>query len=63
MNTVEEVLEVRNQRGIISLESNGWDAISRDGMHMITFHDGDCKFYKEERSWAKRVVGLLKRGR
>jgi len=71
MNTVAEILALRDERGIIAVRARGWDAISRDGTHMITFHEGEfacskddtCyKFYKNEKSWAKRIVGLLKRG-
>jgi hypothetical protein len=71
MHTVSEILELRNERGIIGLEGKGWAAVSRDGTHMITFYEGEfiCskdddeyKFYKNERIWAKRIVGLLKRG-
>ncbi len=71
MSTVNEVLSEKDERGIILFEAKGWDAISRDGMHMITFNEGEfpcskngnCfKFYKNEISWAKRVVSLIKRG-
>ena len=71
MNTVNEVLAEKDENGIISIGANGWDAISREGTYMITFEEGKfacskndtCyKFYKNEKSWAKRVVGLLKRG-
>lgn len=71
MSTVNEILEGRNERGIIALEGKGWSAISREGTYMITFYEGEflcskddtCyKFYKNEKSWAKRIVGLLKRG-
>lgn len=71
MSTVNEILEGRNENGIIALEGKGWSAISREGTYMIMFHHGEfvcskddtCyKFYKTEKSWAKRIVGLLKRG-
>ena len=71
MNTISEVLEQRNEKGILAFEGNGWSAISRDGTHMITFEEGkficskneiEFKFYQYEESWAKRVIGLIKRG-
>jgi hypothetical protein len=71
MSTVNEVLAERNERGIIAFSANGWSAISREGTFMIMFNEGEfpcskndtCyKFYKNEKSWAKRVVGLMKRG-
>ena len=63
--TVKEILETRNERGIISLanDSAGWSAISRDGCHLIYFDHLDVnRFYKNEKSFAKRVSQLLKRG-
>ena len=63
--TTEEILNTRNQKGIIVLEneSANWYAISRDNTHMITFYNTDeHKFYKNELSFAKRVSQLIKRG-
>tara|TARA_A100001201_G_scaffold85614_1_gene75614 strand:- start:1728 stop:1925 length:198 start_codon:yes stop_codon:yes gene_type:complete len=63
--TTQEILNTRNEKGIISLENEaaGWYAISRDNTHSITFYNTDeYKFYKNEVSFAKRVSQLLKRG-
>jgi len=69
--TTKEVLNTRNEKGIISLsnENAQWSAISRDNTHMITFYAGEesgeeieYKFYKNEKSFAVRVSQLLKRG-
>jgi len=63
--TTKEILNTRNERGIISMsnESANWEALSRDGIHMITFYSKDeIKFYKNENSFAKRVIQLLQRG-
>tara|TARA_R110002050_G_scaffold33700_1_gene85430 strand:+ start:331 stop:528 length:198 start_codon:yes stop_codon:yes gene_type:complete len=63
--TTQEILNTRNQKGIIALENQAanWYAISRDNIHMITFYNTDeNKFYKNELSFAKRVAQLIKRG-
>lgn len=63
--TVQEILNTRNEKGIISLsnEASGWYAISRDNIHTITFYNTDeYKFYKNEISFAKRICTLLKKG-
>lgn len=66
--TTQEILNTRNEKGIISIsnDSAGWSAISRDGMHHIFFYadEENAKdlFYKNENSFAKRICGLLKRG-
>ena len=63
--TTKEILNTRNERGIISLsnECANWEAISRGGVHMITFYNTDeNKFYKNENSFAKRVSELLRKG-
>lgn len=65
--TTQEVLNERNEKGIISLSNDNaqWSAISRDNIHMITFcgdEEIENKFYKNEKSFAIRVSQLLKRG-
>ena len=67
--TTKEILNTRNEKGneegIISVcnEAANWYAISRGGVHMITFYNTDeNKFYKNENSFAKRVSQLLRRG-
>lgn len=63
--TVEMILSARNKKGIISFsnESANWYAISRDNVHVIEFYENDeRKFYKNELSWAKRIVSLMNKG-
>jgi hypothetical protein len=46
-----------------SNEVAGWYAIARDGIFAITFYDKDqTKFYKNAKSWAKRVAQLQTKG-
>lgn len=51
--TFQEVLNTRNEKGIIQLsnDSANWYAISRGNTHMITFYNEDTeyKFYKTEK--------------
>lgn len=64
MNT-KEILNSRNEKGIIAFSNDAanWAAISRGGTHMITFYNTDeNRFYKNEKSFAKRVCTLMKRG-
>ncbi len=65
--TIQEILETRNEKGVISFSNDcaGWYAISRGGIHMITFYNGDeddNRYYKNEKSFAKRIAQLLRRG-
>ena len=71
--TVQEISNERNQNGVFSIgnDAAGWYALSRDGINMITFYHGKFKFatkdhvnrfYKSEKSFAKRVTQLLNRG-
>ncbi len=71
--TVQEINNERNTNGIFSSsnDSCGWYAVSRDGIHMITFYQGKWnftqnddvnKFYKTEQSFATRLTQLLNRG-
>ena len=63
--TTKEINSYRNERGIFSAgnEAAGWWALSRDGVHMITFFaKNEDRFYKNESSFAKRITGLMKRG-
>ncbi len=64
--TSKEILNTRNEKGIIFLSNDAanWDAVSRDGVHMITFYNTDENmFYKTQESFAKRVSQLIRRGR
>ncbi len=64
--TSKEILNTRNEKGIIFLcnDAANWDAVSRDGIHMITFYNTDENmFYKTQESFAKRVSQLIRRGR
>ena len=61
----QDILDSRNEKGIISLgnECAQWAAISRGGIHMITFYGGEeieNKFYKNEKSFAIKVSRLFK---
>lgn len=63
--TVEMILSARDKKGIISFGNvrANWYAISRDNTHVIQFYDTDeTKFYKTEKSWAKRIVSLMNKG-
>jgi hypothetical protein len=63
--TVQEINNQRNEKGIYS-----WYAISRDGIHMITFYEGKYSFSKNknvnkfynEKGFAKRITILLNQG-
>ena len=70
--TTKEINEKRNERGVFSINNNvaGWEAISRDGINMITFHEGKYAFtikgdiyrFYTEKGFAKRITQLLNRG-
>lgn len=60
-----DILEDLKKNGKASYSNDvaGWFAISRDNLHMIEFYEKDeIKFYKNSKSWAKRVAQLLNRG-
>ena len=61
--TTQEINKARNSKGIFcaSNERAGWYAISRDGIHMITFANGKIKRYTEK-GFAKRITQLSNRG-
>jgi len=61
--TAQEINENRNEKGVFlaSNEIAGWCAISRDGIHMITFANDNIKFYTEK-GFARRITQLLNRG-
>jgi hypothetical protein len=61
--TTQEINKARNERGIFSAsnESAGWYAISRDGINMINYANGESKRYTEK-GFAKRITQLLNRG-
>jgi hypothetical protein len=67
--TTQEINNSRNQNGVFFTGNDvaGWDAVSRDGINMITFHEGKftfsaksevCKFYTIE-GFAKKITKLL----
>ena len=61
--TTQEINKARNERGVFSASNEvaGWYAISRDGINMVTFANGESKRYTEK-GFAKRITQLLKRG-
>ena len=61
--TTQEINKARNERGIFSAsnETAGWYAISRNGINMITFPNGESKRYTEK-GFSKRIAQLLNRG-
>ena len=61
--TIQEINQFRNERGnfLASNETAGWEAISRDGIHMITFASGKSKIYTEK-GFARVITRLLNRG-
>jgi len=70
--TTQEINKERNKKGVFSIgnDTAGWFAISRDGIHMITFYEGHFtstlggdvdKFYTEK-GFARRITQLLNRG-
>jgi hypothetical protein len=61
--TPKEINSSRNKAGVFSAinEVAGWYAISRDGINMITFADGNSKRYTEK-GFAKRITQLLNKG-
>ena len=70
--TTQEINNQRNRNGVFAAgnDAAGWDAISRDGVNMITFHQGKYAFSAKddvakrytEVGFAKRVTQLLNRG-
>lgn len=71
--TIQEINNERNERGVFSTGNDvaGWFAVSREGINMITFYEGKFtftlkddvnRFYKSEKSFAKRITQLLNRG-
>jgi hypothetical protein len=70
--TTQEINKGRNPNGVFSTGNDvaGWFAISRDGIHMITFYEGKYTFSKNqdvhrfytERGFAIRVTQLNNRG-
>lgn len=71
MTTSELLEKERTQNGILSVANEGWYAISREGLHMITFYKGKyefsrnddvIRFYKTTKSFCGRVSQLLNRG-
>ena len=61
--TTQEINKARNEKRIFSASNEvaGWYAISRDGINMITFSNGQSKRYTEK-GFAKRITQLLNRG-
>ncbi len=62
--TLQEINELRNERGIFSAsnEAAGWYAISRDGKNMITFLIKDESKFYTERGFATRITQLQNKG-
>ena len=71
--TTQDINSERNKNGVFSIANDvaGWYAISKDGINMITFYEGKFnfttkgdvnRFYKSEKSFAKRITQLLNRG-
>jgi len=70
--TTQEINKERNEKGIFTTcnSTAGWYAISRDGIHMITFYEGHYTFsakedvnrFYTEKGFAKRITQLLNRG-
>lgn len=60
--TTIEINNIRNEKGIFqaSNEVANWNALSRDGFHIITIN-GKMKKYTES-GFAKRLTQLLNRG-
>jgi|DEB0MinimDraft_10_1074344.scaffolds.fasta_scaffold462575_1 hypothetical protein len=61
--TTSEVNKARNEKGIFSAanECAGWYAVSREGIHMISYADATTRFYTEK-GFARRITQLLNRG-
>jgi hypothetical protein len=70
--TTQEINNERNAKGVFSTGNDvaGWYAISRDGVNMITFHEGKFTFSAKddvirlysEKGFAKRISQLINRG-
>jgi hypothetical protein len=70
--TTQQINNERNEKGIFLTynDTAGWEAISRDGINMITFYEGKFSFSKNdniikfytENGFAKRITQLLNRG-
>ena len=64
-STYNDILSELAKSKVVSYSNDvaGWYAIARDGVYMIEFYEKDeIKFYKNSKSWAKRVAQLLNRG-
>lgn len=62
--TTQEINKSRDSRGVFTAANDaaGWEAISRDGINMITFNDGDVSKFYTDKGFAKRITQLLNRG-
>ena len=70
--TINEISNKRNENGafIASNVLSGWYAVSREGIHMITFFKGHYTFSKKddvykfytEKGFAKKVTILMNGG-
>jgi hypothetical protein len=70
--SITEMNFERNERGIFSASNDvaGWFALSRNGIHMITYYEGKYTFSEKkevirfytEKGFAKRVTQLSNRG-
>lgn len=70
--TPKEIDAQRNKNGVFSVSNDaaGWSAISRDGIHMITYFEGKFSFSKNsdvnrfysETQFAARITQLMNKG-
>jgi hypothetical protein len=70
--TTQEINSQRNANGAFSTGNDvaGWYAVSRDGIHMITYYAGKFTFsakddvnkFYTEKGFAKRINQLFNRG-
>ena len=70
--TKQDINKERDERGIFAANNNsaGWDALSRDGVNMITYHEGKYTFSAKndvvktytETGFAIRITQLQNRG-
>jgi hypothetical protein len=70
--TTQQINSERNEKGIFSTgnEVAGWYAISRDGVHMVTYCAGKFTFSKNDdvnkyytlQGFAKKITKLLNGG-
>ena len=67
--THQEINKLRNERGVFLAcnDVGGWEALSRDNFHMITFYEGKFTFtvsgdvnkFYTEKGFAQKITKLL----